>query len=94
GNSSWIPPPDTNFALFKSNRSVKVMQTKTKNVWLFNIAKDPYEEVDLSDAYPSKVKEMLDRLSYYQSTAVPCHYPKSDPRADPKLHGGFWGPWE
>ncbi|KAK3599226.1 hypothetical protein CHS0354_012834 [Potamilus streckersoni] len=94
GNGSWIPPPNIDTTLLHYEVKCSSHEEMTKNVWLFNIAKDPYEHVDLSDAYPSKVKEMLDRLAYYQSTAVSCRYPPGDPRANPALHGGFWGPWE
>jgi len=65
-----------------------------KNVWLFNIALDPTEHHDLSEREPARVKAMLDRLRDYQRGAVPCSYPADDPRADPALHGGYWGPWE
>ncbi|KAL3871103.1 hypothetical protein ACJMK2_039122 [Sinanodonta woodiana] len=94
GNGSWIPPPNIDTTLNHHEVKYSTHEDTSKNVWLFNIAKDPYEHVDLSKAYPSKVKEMLDRLAYYQSTAVPCQYPPEDPRANPALHGGFWGPWE
>lgn len=63
------------------------------NVWLFDIEKDPNEYRDLSSVYPDVVKQMLKRLEYYQSTAVPVLKPEKDYNADPALHGGFWGPW-
>ncbi|WAR10026.1 ARSJ-like protein, partial [Mya arenaria] len=59
----------------------------TKNLWLFNIAKDPNERVDLSDQEPTRVRAMLKRLKIYQKTAVPCRYPNGDPKADPSLRG-------
>ena len=65
-----------------------------KNIWLFNIKEDPNEKNDLSDEMPDKVMELLDRLGHYNTTAVPCRFPKPDPKADPKLHGGYWMPWE
>lgn len=69
-------------------------EAANKNLWLFNIAVDPEERDDLSEQYPDVVRKMLDRLQAYNATAVPVRYPKPDPRSNPKLHGGVWGPWE
>ena len=57
-----------------------------QNLWLFNIRTDPLEKNDVSSEYPDIVHHLLDRLSYYNSTAVPVRYPQSDPEADPALH--------
>lgn len=65
-----------------------------KNVWLFNIVHDPNENKDLSQQFPEKVHDMLDRLEHYQKGMVPCPYPPLDPRANPQYRGGFWGPWK
>ena len=64
-----------------------------KNVWLYNIKEDPYEEVDLSDVFPGVVDVMLSRLAQYNSTAVPVTFPPNDDRADPTKHGGVWTSW-
>ncbi|KAK7094926.1 hypothetical protein V1264_006406 [Littorina saxatilis] len=88
GNSSWIPPPSTSLYFPKTSHDAP-----EKNVWLFHVTSDPDEEIDLSSKHPDIVKELLQRLAYYNSTAVPPVYPKSDPNCDPKLHNGFWGPW-
>lgn len=66
----------------------------TKNLWLFDILADPLEKNDLSDFQPAVVKMLLDRLAYYNSTAVPCQWPMDAAEADPRKHGGVWGPWE
>ncbi|KAH9494554.1 hypothetical protein Btru_019838 [Bulinus truncatus] len=88
GDGYWYPPPHLPLA----------QHTKTeppnKNIWLFNVKEDPSEAIDLSGALPGQVKLMLDRLLYYNATAVPPLYPESDPKCDPKLHGGYWGPWQ
>lgn len=89
GNGSWIPPPtDVQYFTPALHRDTQ------KNVWLFNITNDPDESNDLSDIYPEVVKQLLERLAYYNSTAIPPVYPPSDPRSNPKFHGGVWGPWE
>ena len=87
GNGSWIPEPHSRFS------AVHQYEDSTKNVWLFNITADPNERTDLSSKYPSIVKEMLDVLQVFNNSAVPCRYPKEDPRGDPALLGGYWGPW-
>ena len=63
-------------------------------MWLFNITADPEERHDLSESRPEVVRQLLDRLLYYNSTAVPPRFPKSDPNSNPEKHGGVWGPWE
>lgn len=93
GNGSWVPPPYSNTPAFGITEK-HPYTTDTKNVWLFNIQEDPNERQDLSDTRQDMVKFMLDRLSYYQSTAVPCRYPDDDPLSNPNFHGGYWGPWE
>ena len=65
-----------------------------KNVWLFNIRDDPLEHMDLSETRRDVVKYLLDRLAYYNSTAVPVMWPDPDPKANPMLHGNAWVPWE
>ena len=64
-----------------------------KNIWLFNITADPTEHHDLSDSHPEIVKQLLDRLAFYNSTAVPYRFPPEDPASDPGLHGGAWVSW-
>ncbi|XP_021375281.1 arylsulfatase J-like [Mizuhopecten yessoensis] len=89
GNGSWVPEPTAE----NINMDVYTGEPK-KNVWLFNIAKDPVERVDLSADYPDMVMKMLTKLQQLNETAVPCVYPPSDPNSNPQLHGGWWGPWE
>ncbi|KAK7095155.1 hypothetical protein V1264_006600 [Littorina saxatilis] len=88
GNGSWVAAPESGWPDRVPN------EAGGKNVWLFNVRTDPSEWHDLSDQRPDIVRQLLDRLNYYNSTAEPCRYPSDDPRADPQLHGGFWGPWE
>jgi arylsulfatase I/J len=64
-----------------------------KNVWLFNISGDPYERWDQSAQRPDVVTALLERLAFYNRTAVPVRYPPEDPRGQPDLNGGAWGPW-
>ncbi|RUS78916.1 hypothetical protein EGW08_013329 [Elysia chlorotica] len=92
GDGKWYPVPTTVDGLTPPLPAE--ISESAKNVWLFNVVKDPYESIDLSGIMPSQVRSMLDRLKAYNATAVPPMYPQSDPKCDPKLHGGFWGPWE
>ena len=84
----WYPPLESGLTPEKSNDPL------SKNLWLFNIAKDPLEKNDLSDLYHGIVKRMLQRLQEYNSTMVPARYPNPDPNSDPGFNGGVWGPWE
>ena len=64
-----------------------------KNLWLFDIANDPYEETDVSDLYPDIVQQLLQRLADYNATAVPCRFPEGDINSNPDLRGGVFLPW-
>lgn len=99
GNGSWIPPPhmtndEKTVLKFKPHDiELKYSAVDAKNLWLFNVDLDPNERTDLSEEFPEIVTKMLNRLAYYNSTAVPCRYPKEDPMGNPKYQGGIWGPW-
>ncbi|KAM4746917.1 arylsulfatase I isoform 1-T2 [Rhinophrynus dorsalis] len=93
GYSDWIPPQTlTNFPGSWWNLE-RHTEGARKSLWLFNITADPYERHDLSAAKPDVVKELLTRLAYYNRTAIPVRYPAEDPRGNPELNGGAWGPW-
>ncbi|XP_069832909.1 arylsulfatase J [Dendropsophus ebraccatus] len=93
GNGDWVPPQS--FSNIGLNRwhNERVSLTNGKSLWLFNITADPYERVDLSERYPDIVKQLLRRLAQFNKSAVPVRYPPKDPRSNPKLNGGVWGPW-
>ncbi|KAM9313007.1 arylsulfatase I [Gastrophryne carolinensis] len=93
GYSDWIPPQTlTNFPGTWWNLE-RHTDGSRKSVWLFNITADPYERHDLSAQKPEIVKELLMRLAHYNSSAIPVRYPNEDPRGNPELNGGAWGPW-
>ena len=89
GNGSWIPVPQATVSL----QNQTSLDADNKNLWLFNIADDPTEHHDLSDSHQDVVMKLLDRLAYYNSTAVPAVYPPYDPKSNPKYHNGTWVPW-
>ncbi|GFO45149.1 arylsulfatase b-like [Plakobranchus ocellatus] len=101
GVGKWFPVPSTNSETIASISSEESQPSNTegrknadvKNLWLFNIRTDPTERHDLSTDMPELVEDLLRRISGYNATALPPVYPPSDPKCDPKLHGGFWGPW-
>ena len=64
---------------------------KKKNLWLFDIKSDYTENHDLSASHPDIVMKLLERLAYYNTTAVKCVYSR-DPNAKP-AKGHVWGPW-
>jgi arylsulfatase A-like enzyme len=59
-----------------------------ERVELFNIREDPYEKNDLSKKNPEKVRELQERLDFYDKQAVP---PKSAPRAPGFKTPAVWG---
>ena len=90
GPGRWVPPPH----ISDDNDGITSHLTAGKNVWLFDVAADPFEHHDLSDKHQDIVKHLLGRLSFYNSTAVPVRYPPFDPDSNPDKHGGVWGPWQ
>ncbi|XP_072020732.1 arylsulfatase J-like [Amphiura filiformis] len=84
----WFPPKESNIT------STKPTEPRNKEIWLFNIARDPLERNDLATRRPGIVKRMMERLKAYNATAVPPWYPPPDPNSNPKYNGGVWGPWE
>ena len=87
GDTNWYPPQ--NSSEFEKLASLDIK----KNVWLFDIENDPNERADLSNSNPDTVRFLLDRLAYYNSTAVPVSFPNQDPKAFPSQPEGVWGPW-
>ncbi|XP_013411660.1 arylsulfatase J-like, partial [Lingula anatina] len=64
-----------------------------KNVWLYDMKRDPLEECDLSDTKPEIVKRMLDRLEEIRQMSPPTIFQRDpDPALNPALHGGVWAP--
>ncbi|XP_013412440.1 arylsulfatase J [Lingula anatina] len=64
-----------------------------KNVWLYDMKRDPLEECDLSDTKPKIVKRMLDRLEEIRQMSPPTIFvSERDPALNPALHGGVWAP--
>ncbi|CAL8369464.1 unnamed protein product [Boreogadus saida] len=103
GHGDWVPPqmlsslPGPWWTLERTSTSSSSSSSSKaagrKNVWLFNISGDPYERWDQSAQRPDVVTALLERLAFYNRTAVPVFFPPDDPRADPALHGGAWVPW-
>uniref|UniRef100_A0A665XE97 Sulfatase N-terminal domain-containing protein n=1 Tax=Echeneis naucrates TaxID=173247 RepID=A0A665XE97_ECHNA len=98
GHGDWVPPqvlPTLPGRWWNLERTLSSSRGSSahKDIWLFNIAHDPYERQDLSDQRPDVVQRLLARLAYYNQTAVPVYFPPDDPRANPGEHGGAWVPW-
>ncbi|XP_060066093.1 arylsulfatase B-like [Ylistrum balloti] len=88
GNGSWVPGECSGLETKRGSGG-----EPTKNLWLFDLSRDPNEMDDLSDVYPDISKKLLGMLADANRTAVPCSYPDPDPKANPSNFGGFWGPW-
>ena len=61
--------------------------------WLFNVTADPNERNNVAEAYPDIVKQLKERIEYYNGTHVKQLAPIVDIRSDPDFHGGVWTPW-
>ena len=60
---------------------------------LYNIASDPCEYNNVASEYPEVVKKLLDRLAYFNSTAVPPLNVPADPKGYPSNNNFAWQPW-
>lgn len=87
-NGQWIAPPGSGITPHLP------LTIPGQNVWLFNITADPYEEMELSEKYPTVVKTLLAKLDTYYKDSVPVIYPDDSDQANPALHNGTWAPWE
>lgn len=92
GIDTWFPRPSHKDEDFDKHSSTA--NTSSQSVFLFDIAADPEERVEVSKYFPHIVDDMLSRLAKYNSTAVPVWFPDPDPKANPDLYGGFWVPWQ
>ena len=61
---------------------------------LFNLHNDPCEYNDVSSQYPEIYQQMKNKLEDYKKGMVPSRKQPGDKMADPKMNGGFWGPWK
>ncbi|KAI8493733.1 hypothetical protein Bbelb_286540 [Branchiostoma belcheri] len=48
---------------------------------------------NIADWNPKLVDFLMGRLEAYNATAVPIRNQPTDPRGNPKYHGGVWSPW-
>ncbi|XP_067939280.1 arylsulfatase B-like [Watersipora subatra] len=93
GFDGWVPEP-TLFPDYSARfNDSDTTSSGTQNLYLFNIALDPFEKFEVSSKYPQIVDMLLLKLAAYNQTAVPVNYPDPDVRCNPALHGGFWKPW-
>merc|ERR1712025_1205929 len=65
-----------------------------KTVHLFNITEDTNEEWDLSDRKVGLAVQMMNKLADLLPEAKEPWHPLPDPKSDPDLNGGFWGPYQ
>ncbi len=78
----------------KTNQQpIRNEQDGLTNVRLYHIWNDPNEYVDLSATYPEIVEQLLKRLAFYNSTAVPMLDFPLDFGHNPSHTCGAWVPW-
>ncbi|XP_065914604.1 arylsulfatase B-like [Dysidea avara] len=61
--------------------------------WLFNIEDDPNERNNVADQHPEMVKQLKERIEFYNSTHIEQLHPGLDPKSNPAKFGGVWTPW-
>ncbi|XP_077553655.1 arylsulfatase B-like [Haemaphysalis longicornis] len=61
--------------------------------YLFNVAHDPCEQINLADERPALLSMLLERLQSYNETVLPPVNATQDSRSYPKYHNGIWAPW-
>ena len=88
GNGSWIPAAEMDVPAQVSSKC-----HKNKTIFLFNVANDPEEREEISEQHPEVVRDLLNRIRMYDTTAVPPRFPNPDPKSNPSKHGGVWKPW-
>lgn len=92
GQRERVPPLTS--VVDNLEQSANDISSDDKNLWLFDLERDPLEVTDISSKYSDVVVKLLDRLAYYNSTAVPALNKPFDQKSNPDHHGGVWGPWE
>ena len=60
---------------------------------LFNITRDPCEYYNLAEQYPLVLQSLVDRLAFYQKSAVPPRNKPADPAGYPINNDLAWKPW-
>ena len=88
GRGFWCAPPEDT-----DKHTIPDPDPADKNIWLFDLSKDPLETTDVHKKHPHVTVKLLNKLYEYQQSAVPARFPDNDPQCDPDNHGGFWSPW-
>lgn len=60
---------------------------------LFDLRRDPCEDVDLSARHTDVTDRLLARLAYWENLTVPQLNQPIDEAADPRRHSMTWVPW-
>ena len=61
--------------------------------WLFNIEADPNERNNVAVQYPEIVKQLKEKIEYYNSTHIEQLEPLFSLKSNPTNFGGVWTPW-
>ena len=68
--------------------------TSRNTVQVYNLALDPEERYNIARRHPDITDMLLSRLKYHQDNISDSVIGRRlDPRCDPALHGGVWGPF-
>ena len=75
------------------NGSIELPTHTPSLTWLFNITADPNERNNVADQHPDVVKQLKERIDYYNATHIEQLDPPYDPSSNPANFGGVWTPW-
>ncbi|XP_018331767.1 arylsulfatase B [Agrilus planipennis] len=100
---SYNPASEVEYEILRQQATIKCLPEKAKkstcdlsngDICLFDIPKDPCEENNLVNFFPSVVRRMKRALVDYKSSLVPQPTRSFDiENADPKLFQFTWNPW-
>ena len=75
------------------NGTIEISPYTPSFTWLFNIKEDPNERNNVADQHPDIVRQLKERIEFYNSTHIKQLDPPGDPNANPANFGGVWTPW-
>ena len=93
GNGDWIDEPEMMHKPdndIKDPRSAPPPPVPTNHTFLFNIAEDPEERIDLSEVFPDKVIEMVERVRELSEDLVEADNPDTIFAGNPINFGWDW----
>ena len=93
GNGGWIDEPKNENDVKDDQRDPRPAPpppVPTNQTFLFNLKEDPEERIDLSEAFPDKVADMVDRIKELSESLVEPDNPDTVFAGNPVNFGWVW----